>query len=72
MLGTVPLSVFAFGKFSLASCAGQLIVPAYINRAAEKLAMGDKPGVMADLLLAARRGHEGAQQWLSKSGVANW
>ena len=47
-------------------------VPAYINRAAEKLDMGDKPGVIADLLVAARHGHEGSQQWLRNNGVSGW
>ncbi len=47
-------------------------VPAYINRAAEKLDVGDKQGVIGDLLAAARRGHEGAQQWLSNNGVSGW
>jgi hypothetical protein len=47
-------------------------VPAYINRASEKLDMGDKPGAIADLLAAARRGHAGAQQWLSNNGVSGW
>ena len=47
-------------------------VPAYINRAAEKLDLGDKPGVIADLSSAARRGHEGAQQWLRNNGVSGW
>jgi len=71
------LLCFYKGNFGLADYTkaveiNPVYVAAYVNRAAIKMDLGDKDGVIADMLVAAKLGNLGAQQWLKQNGISGW